>query len=333
MKIVCITPIKHLDGVYERLEQYGEVIYVPEISKLELTTLLSETPDIKYLFTNPNKQDFILDEEVLKNSNIKVINTCSTGLNHIDLQYVFGEKNIEVWSLKEDFELIDDLPSTAELSFGLMLSLLRKIPQGFDSVKKGNWDYEPLIGRQVKGLTIGIFGFGRLGKILVKLLKGWGVNILVNYPYTDCKYSGHSDFPPHKFSEVEPKELLEKSDVVFLHLHANEETRNMVDREFLSSMKKGAILINTSRGELVDEKEIIKSLHSRDELGGYGTDVIRDEFGNVKNSKLIEFANSRYPEIMGNDRIVITPHVGGMTWEGQTKAYKWAVDKFGEING
>jgi D-3-phosphoglycerate dehydrogenase len=323
MKIVCITPIKHLDGVYERLEQYGEVIYVPEISKLELTTLLSETPDIEYLFTNPNKQDFMLDEEVLENSNIKVINTCSTGLNHIDLQYVLGEKNIEVWSLKEDFELINDLPSTAELSFGLMMSLLRKIPQGFDSVKKGEWDYEPFIGRQVKGLTIGIVGFGRLGKITAELFKGWGVNILVNDPYVGT----------FEYEQVEIKELQEKSDVVFLHLHANEETRNMVDREFLSNMKKGAILINTSRGELVDEKEIIKSLHSRDELGGYGTDVIRDEFGNVKNSKLIEFANSRYPEIMGNDRIVITPHVGGMTWEGQTKAYKWAVDKFGEING
>jgi len=323
MKIVCITPIKHLDGVYERLEQYGEVIYVPEISKLELTTLLSETPDIKYLFTNPNKQDFILDEEVLKNSNIKVINTCSTGLNHIDLQYVLGEKNIEVWSLKEDFELINDLPSTAELSFGLMMSLLRKIPEGFDSVKKGKWDYEPLIGRQIKGLTIGIIGFGRLGKITAELFKGWGVNILVNDPYVET----------FEYEQVEIKKLQEKSDVVFLHLHANEETRNMVDREFLSNMKKGAILINTSRGELVDEKEIIKSLHSRDELGGYGTDVIRDEFGNVKNSKLIEFANSRYPEIMGSDRIVITPHVGGMTWEGQTKAYKWAVDKFGEING
>ena len=323
MKIVCITPIKHLDGVYERLEQYGEVIYVPEISKLELTTLLSETPDIEYLFTNPNKQDFMLDEEVLENSNIKVINTCSTGLNHIDLQYVLGEKNIEVWSLKEDFELINDLPSTAELSFGLMMSLLRKIPQGFDSVKKGEWDYEPFIGRQVKGLTIGIVGFGRLGKITAELFKGWGVNILVNDPYVGT----------FEYEQVEIKELQEKSDVVFLHLHANEEKRNMVDREFLSNMKKGAILINTSRGELVDEKEIIKSLHSRDELGGYGTDVIRDEFGNVKNSKLIEFANSRYPEIMGNDRIVITPHVGGMTWEGQTKAYKWAVDKFGEING
>ena len=322
MKIVCITPIKHLDGVYERLEQYGEVIYVPEISKLELTTLLSETPDIKYLFTNPNKQDFILDEEVLKNSNIKVINTCSTGLNHIDIDYC-ERNNVEVWSLKEDFELINDLPSTAELSFGLMMSLLRKIPEGFDSVKKGEWDYEPFIGRQVKGLTIGIIGFGRLGKITAELFKGWGVNILVNDPYVGT----------FEYEEVKIKELQEKSDVVFLHLHANEETRNMVDREFLSSMKKGAILINTSRGELVDEKEIIKSLHSGDELGGYGTDVVRDEFGNIEDSELIKFSNSRYPKIMGSDRIVITPHVGGMTWEGQTKAYKWAVDKFGEING
>jgi len=184
MKIVCITPIKHLDEVYERLEQYGEVIYIPEISKLELTTLLSETPDIEYLFTNPNKQNFILDEEVLKNSNIKVINTCSTGLNHIDMDYC-ERNNVEVWSLKEDFELINDLPSTAELSFGLMMSLLRKIPEGFDSVKKGEWDYEPFIGRQVKGLTIGIIGFGRLGKITAELFKGWGVNILVSDPYVE----------------------------------------------------------------------------------------------------------------------------------------------------
>ena len=314
MKIVCITPIKHLDGVYERLEQYGEVIYVPEISKLELITLLSETPDIECLFTNPNKQNFVLDEEVLKNSYVKVINTCSTGLNHIDINYC-ERNNIEVWSLKEDFELINDLPSTAELSFGLMMSLLRKIPEGFHSVKKGEWDYEPFIGRQVKGLTIGIVGFGRLGKITAELFKGWGVNILVNDPYV-----GTFDY-----EEVGIKELQEKSDVVFLHLHANEETRNMVDREFLSNMKKGAILINTSRGELVDEKEIIKSI-TDEHLGGYGTDVARDEFGNISDSKLVEFSKE-------NNNVIITPHVGGMTWEGQTKAYKWAVDKFGEING
>jgi len=313
MKIVCITPIKHLDEVYERLEQYGEVIYIPEISKLELTTLLSETPDIEYLFTNPNKQNFILDEEVLKNSNIKVINTCSTGLNHIDMDYC-ERNNVEVWSLKEDFELINDLPSTAELSFGLMMSLLRKISEGFDSVKKGEWDYEPFIGRQVKGLTIGIIGFGRLGKITAELFKGWGVNILVSDPYVGT----------FEYEQVEIKEIQKKSDVVFLHLHANKETRNMVDRELLSNMKKGSILINTSRGELVNEKDVINSI-KEGHLGGYGTDVITDEFGDVKESELVEFSRE-------NNNVVITPHVGGMTWEGQTKAYKWAIDKFGGIN-
>jgi|TARA_B100001094_G_scaffold22783_1_gene19259 D-3-phosphoglycerate dehydrogenase len=313
MKIVCITPIKHLDEVYERLEQYGEVIYVPEISKLELTILLSETPDIEYLFTNPNKQNFILDEEVLKNSNIKVINTCSTGLNHIDMDCC-ERNNVKVWSLKEDFELINDLPSTAELSFGLMMSLLRKIPEGFDSVKKGEWDYEPFIGRQIKGLTIGIIGFGRLGRITTELFKGWGVNILVNDPYVGT----------FEYEQVEIKEIQKKSDVVFLHLHANKETRNMVDRELLSNMKKGSILINTSRGELVNEKDVINSI-KEGHLGGYGTDVITDEFGDVKESELVEFSRE-------NNNVVITPHVGGMTWEGQTKAYKWAIDKFGGIS-
>lgn len=313
MKIVCITPIKHLDEVYERLEQYGEVIYVPEISKLELTILLSETPDIEYLFTNPNKQNFILDEEVLKNSNIKVINTCSTGLNHIDMDCC-ERNNVKVWSLKEDFELINDLPSTAELSFGLMMSLLRKIPEGFDSVKKGEWDYEPFIGRQIKGLTIGIIGFGRLGRITTELFKGWGVNILVNDPYVGT----------FEYEQVEIKEIQKKSDVVFLHLHANKETRNMVDRELLSNMKRGSILINTSRGELVNEKDVINSI-KEGHLGGYGTDVITDEFGDVKESELVEFSRE-------NNNVVITPHVGGMTWEGQTKAYKWAIDKFGGIS-
>ena len=98
----------------------------------------------------------------------------------------------------------------------------------------------------------------------------------------------------------------------------------MVDRELLSNMKKGSILINTSRGELVNEKDVINSI-KEGHLGGYGTDVITDEFGDVKESELVEFSRE-------NNNVVITPHVGGMTWEGQTKAYKWAIDKFGGIS-
>ena len=88
-------------------------------------------------------------------------------------------------------------------------------------------------------------------------------------------------------------------------------------------MRKGSYLINTSRGELVDELSIIKSIKAG-HLSGYGTDVIKDEFGDRSNSELVEFSKK-------NSNVIITPHVGGMTWEGQTKAYKWAISKFKNI--
>ena len=101
----------------------------------------------------------------------------------------------------------------------------------------------------------------------------------------------------------------------------------MVDEEFLSKMKKGSYLINTARGELVDEKAIIKSIRAG-HLKGYGTDVIADEFGNINKSNLVEFAL-----LNPNSNVVITPHIGGMTIEGQTKAYHWAVNILRSKNG
>ena len=314
MKIVCITPVKHLNKVYEKLQSLGEITYVPEITKDDLKSLLRDI-GARYLFTNPNKQNFMLDREVLQFSSLEVINTCSTGINHIDLNYC-EENNIEIWSLKKDYELINDLPSTSELAFGLMMSLLRNIPKSFHSVRDGNWDYEPYVGHQIKGKTIGVIGYGRLGKIMCRLFDGWGVKVLVDDPYT---YTLRQDI-----LKVDRDTLLKKSDVVFLHTHVTNETRGMVDDEFLSQMKQGSYLVNTARGELVDEEAIIDSI-TREHLKGYGTDVIKDEFGDIQNSKLVEFS------INPNNNVVITPHIGGMTIEGQTKAYHWAVSKFKDI--
>jgi D-3-phosphoglycerate dehydrogenase len=313
--IVCITPIDHLDGVHEVLAaRDSEFIYEPNITKSELNKLLIRT-NAYYLFTNPNKQNFKLDAEALKYSSVKVINTASTGLNHIDLDYC-KENKIDVWSLKEDYELINDLPSTSELAFGLMMSLMRNIPKSFHSVRDGNWDYEPYVGHQIKGKTIGVIGYGRLGKIMCRLFDGWGVKVLVDDPY-----ESNID---KRDSKVSRKRLLNDSDVVFLHTHVTNETRGMVDQEFLSKMKQGSYLINTARGELVNEDSIIESIR-RGHLKGYGTDVIKDEFGNIQNSKLVEFS------INPNNNVVITPHIGGMTIEGQTKAYHWAINKFKDM--
>ena len=313
MKIICITPIEHLDGAYEKLNSFGDLIYLPEITKDELKKTLFDK-SFKYLFTNPNKQNFILDKEVLGESNIKVINTASTGLNHIDMNYC-EQHGIDVWSLKNDYELINNLPSTSELAFGLMMSLLRNIPKSFNSIKSYNWDYEPYVGHQIKGKTIGIIGYGRLGKIMCDLFYGQGVKLLATDPYERITTA----------RGVPLKELLQKSDVIFLHTHVTDETRGMVDEEFLSKMKKGSYLINTARGELVNEKAIIESIRAG-HLKGYGTDVIADEFGNINKSELVEFTI-----LNPNSNVIITPHIGGMTIEGQTKAYHWAVRKFKNI--
>ena len=311
-KILCITPIKHLEGVFEKLSKFGEVEYQPNITKPALKFYLS-TNSVDWIFTNPNKQNFILDEDILNGSNIKGINTASTGLNHIDLNYC-NENNIEVVSHKNDLDLINDLPSTSELAFGLMMSLMRNIPKSFHSVKDGNWDYEPYVGHQIKGKTIGIIGYGRLGKIMCDLFYGWGVKLLATDPYERITTA----------RGVPLDELLEKSDVVFLHTHVTDDTRGMVDEEFLSYMKEGSYLINTARGELVDEEAIIESIKVG-HLKGYGTDVIKDEFGDIEKSKLVEFS------INPNNNVVITPHIGGMTIEGQTTAYHWAVNKFKDV--
>jgi D-3-phosphoglycerate dehydrogenase len=188
---------------------------------------------------------------------------------------------------------------------------MRNIPKSFHSVKDGNWDYEPFVGHQIKGKTIGVIGYGRLGQIMCELFNGWGVTKLASDPnrfVTTARGVGQA-------------ELLERSDVIFLHVHVTDETRGMVDEEFLSYMKEGSYLINTSRGELVDEEAIIESIKVG-HLKGYGTDVIKDEFGDIQNSKLVEFSMNP------NNNVVITPHIGGMTIEGQTKAYLWAANKF-----
>jgi phosphoglycerate dehydrogenase-like enzyme len=308
-----MTPIEHLDGAVDLINKFGKVTYKPNIKVSELKNVLIEN-EITHIFTNPNKQNFHLNHSVLTGTNVEVINTCSTGLNHIDLEYC-KIMDIEVWSLKKDYELINDLPSTSELAFGLMMSLLRFIPTSFHSVKDGNWDYEPYVGHQIKGKTIGVIGYGRLGKIMCRLFDGWEVDILVTDPYARIIDE----------NGVSLDELLDKSDIVFLHTHVTEETKDMVDDEFIQKMKDGSFLINTARGELVDEDAIIKSIESG-HLKGYGTDVIRDEFGDIENSKLVEFS------INPNNNVVITPHIGGMTIEGQTKAYLWAINKFKEEN-
>ena len=304
MKILCLTPIKHLDGIYEHLERYGRVYYSPDLNKEDFTYFDMDEYDV--IFCNPNKQKYVLDKDTLGVFRGTIL-TASTGLNHIDIKYC-KEVGIKVLSHKEDMELLNQLPSTAELAFTLMSSMVRNIPSSFDDVKNGGWDYDKFMGHQLQGKSVGIIGYGRLGKMMNKYCWVFGMRVIAYDPYVfedgyDLDY------------------VLENSDIISLHVHVTDETRHMINKKTLGKMKKNSYIVNTSRGEIVNEKDVIKSLEDG-HLKGYATDVVDDEFGNIKNSELIK----RTEDL----NIIVTPHIGGMTKEAQEIAYNGVINKFKE---
>ena len=305
--IICTTPIDHLKGLKKNLKKRGKLIYKPNVNKTELKKILKKNKKINIIFCNPNRQGYILDKDILKNSSVKLINTASTGLNHIN-QEDCKKLKIKILSLTKDIKLIRKLPSTSELSFGLMINLQRNIFPSFKSVKNKKWDYTPFIGQELSSLTIGIIGFGRLGNFMAKYAKAFGMKVFYYDPFKKSK----------KYKKTNLKKLVQISDVISIHVHVDNLTRYMINKKILKLARKKPIIINTSRGELVNEKDIIWGLKNKI-ISGYGTDVIEKEFVDIKKSPIIQNIN-KY-------NIIVTPHIGGMTYQGQERAYNYAIDK------
>ena len=307
-KIAVITPVSHLEGIVKLLFTKGKIFLYEESTKDQVKELLL-THNIDTILCNPNQQTYKIDKELLEGTKVTLINTCSTGMNHIDVDYC-NNNNIKIYSLTHDMGLINNLPSTSELAFGLMLSLLRNISKCNNHVSKYYWDYTQFMGRQIKDLTIGIVGYGRLGKMMYNFCEAFGANIKVYDPYII------GSTPPNPMSL---KDMFKECDVISLHVHVTDKTKYMIDKNLLGLAKKDLYIINTSRGEIVNENDIVKALKTKT-LTGYGADVIENEFDDLTKSPIIKSMNE-------GENIIVTPHIGGMTIEGQTKAYTWAINK------
>jgi D-3-phosphoglycerate dehydrogenase / 2-oxoglutarate reductase len=304
MKIAVLTPISHLDGVYELLQTKGEVFMLEEGDRNEVRELLVKEK-IDTILCNPNQQTYKIDYSLLYNTSVSLINTCSTGMNHIDVDYC-NEQGIKIHSLTKDYDLINDLPSTSELAFGLLLDLMRNITMSNNVTKRDkSWDYLPFVGQQMKDFKVGIVGYGRLGKMMAKYCRAFDAQVYIYDPYSD------------ESNVRKLEDLFQICDAVSLHVHVGDETKYMIDYDLLSRNVK--FLVNTSRGEIVKESDVIKALNEG-KLYGYGADVIEDEFGDISKSPFFNLDNSKL-------NCIFTPHIGGMTIQGQEKAYKWAINK------
>ena len=304
MKIAVTTPVKHLQGIESLLSTKGEIFYLEESTKSEVRELLLKE-NIDVILCNPNQQTYKIDQELLENTTVSLINTCSTGMNHIDQEYC-KLNEIKIYSLTKDYQLINNLPSTSELAFGLLLDLMRNITISNNEVKQNKtWDYLPFVGQQMKDFKVGIVGYGRLGKMMAKYCKAFDAEVYIFDPYSD------------ESNVKELEDLFQICDAVSLHVHVSDETKYMIDYDLLSRNIK--FLVNTSRGEIVKESDVIRAL-KEGKLWGYGADVIEDEFGDIKDSPFFSLENSKL-------NYIFTPHIGGMTIQGQTKAYTWAINK------
>jgi D-3-phosphoglycerate dehydrogenase / 2-oxoglutarate reductase len=237
----------------------------------------------------------ITNEMVQKAENLKIISCATTGSDHIDREEL-EKRSIPVRTLKEDRDLLLNLTPAAELSWALLMACARKLPAAFDHVKTGQWVRELFPGIMLRGKRIGIIGCGRIGGWMGRYAKAFGMEVVGYDPYADPL--------PQGFVPVRLQDLMQTSDFITVHVHLTEETQGLVSRECLEMLKPGSILINTSRGAVVDESALLQALQTG-RLGGAGLDVIEGEPDTDKHP-LVEYART-------HDNLLITPHCGGFS--------------------
>lgn len=275
-----------------------------------------EKPDknslIKYLknihgwICHPSPEYFI-DKNILKHANLlKVISTPSTGITHIDTNYC-KLNNIKVKSITVS-KKFENIKASSEFTFLLCLLGFKDLINGIHEVKSGNWrNIEDRIrGNEVIGKKVGIFGYGRIGRNLHKYFSSMNAKV----SFFDLK---------RKHDHTKKKQILNNSDIIVMSISYSKKNYNFVDDNFFSQMKKNSIFVNTSRGEIVDEKSLIKFLKNK-KIKYAILDVVKGEQQlRKKKNILIEYSKN-------NKNLIITPHMAGLTYESEEKAFLISAD-------
>lgn len=234
----------------------------------------------------------------------------TTGLNHLDMP-LLERAGVTVLSLKGRTEFLDNIHATSELTLTLTLGLLRNIRDAANSVLAGEWNRKPYQGHEIFGKTVLIVGYGRLGRQAQRLFEAFGARVLA----TDVD---QAKVPPTLWTPLD--EGLGHADIVSLHVNLDETTEGFFDRSCLDAMKPGAVLVNTARGELVDQASLFARL-ADGHLAGAALDVLWNE------PTPIDESISHAMQSLGS-RLLITPHIGGLTWESLSAVEEYMAQIF-----
>ncbi len=307
-KDVLITDYVH-PVLLEGLHHLGySTTYAPEMSRNEMERALGN-----YKGVVVNTRCAVDREAMTGASSLRWIARLGSGLDIIDLDAA-REMGVKVMSAPEG-----NAEAVAEHAMGMLLCLANKLISADQSVRNGAWLREQHRGWEIAGKTIGIIGYGNNGSAFGRLWKGWDVSVLAYDKYLE-------NYGSAEVRAVSREMLLSASDVISLHIPLTAETKEMVNEEFISHCKPGAILINTSRGKNVNLRDVVDALKSG-QLGGACMDVFPFE---PPSSGSAEFQQA-FDELTGMENVVLSPHVAGWTLESKRKIAEVLVEKIGGL--
>lgn len=307
---VLITDFVHGDMI-PGLESLGyESDYQPNISLAEVHAVIQD-----YVGIIVNSKVKMSADLMDKAPHLKFIGRLGSGLEIINLEYA-EKKGIKVFNSPEG-----NRNAVAEHAVALILNLANNIQRGDKEVRSRIWDRESNRGIELESKTLGIIGFGHTGSSLATKFQNWGMDILVY-----DKYREGIELEYDFVKSVSLRELQQQSDVISLHLPLTSETKFLINRNFLSSCKKNMILINTSRGAVVNTADLLEYLENK-HISAAGLDV-------YENEKPLSYSVDEqvmYEKLFKLENVILTPHVAGWTHLSLLKITKVLLKKISKL--
>jgi D-3-phosphoglycerate dehydrogenase / 2-oxoglutarate reductase len=310
MKKILIVDDLH-ENIFPMLAELGfEVNYQPNIKRAEILEIIKDYEGL--LIRSKTK----IDREFLSFcTNLEFIARAGAGLDLIDLEAVV-EKNIQVFAANEG-----NSDAVAEHTVGMILMLFNKLNFADAEVRQRIWNREENRGIELCGMTVGIIGYGNMGKALSQRLIGFGVKVLAFD--TDEQKITNEDFFAQRATM---QDIFEQSDIISVHVPLTDDTRMMINDDFIAKFSKPFFFINTSRGEVASTKSILKGLQSG-KIRGACLDVLENE----KLSQLTPEQEEIYTQLFEQKNVILSPHVAGWTVESYRKINEVLVSKLREL--
>jgi D-3-phosphoglycerate dehydrogenase / 2-oxoglutarate reductase len=307
IRILNAEPLDYNAKARRILRSAGAV----EECALSRSELIAKISDYHVLIV---RLGFHIDRTIMNAApNLRVIATPTTGLDHIDLDYA-KSKGIAVLSLKGETAFLTSIPATAEHTWALLLALIRRIPSAFSAVCRAEADRDAYRGNELYEKRLGILGLGRIGEKIARYGLAFGMDVYAYDPYK-------TDWTPQVKRAENLTDLLHRSQILTVHVPLSPETRHRIGKRELDSLPPGAILINTSRGAVINESDLLEHLQNG-RLGGSALDVLEGEVEktHLSSNPLIEYART-------HDNLILTPHIGGATFESMARTEIFIANK------